>query len=202
MITLVFLKNMKKIFLFVVLFFTSFMFSQTKETFEQVKEKVSKTFFYSPEKAKKDAYKLKNIAKTDLQKIIALQYLGYIYDLSGNPDSARIYFQIRLDVTKNKFAKTEHHYQAVIDYCNWGINYIDRTRLVKELTQTLSSIDEKKFRREKGLMNLLLGDIFLKDQDVDKATIYFDKSYILIKDLKYAAADYYYRKSKINPLCI
>lgn len=183
--------------LFFVCFQVSDLRAQKNDAFEEVKKRVSKTFFNTPEKAKKDAYQLKKMAKSNLERVIALQYLGYIYDLTGKPDSARAYFEERLSFTTKHFPKSIHQYQAVIDFCNWGMDYVDRTRLVAILTTNLSSIEEKKFNRETGLMNLLLGDVFLKDREVDKAAIYYDKSYKLIKDLKFAAADHFYRKSEI-----
>lgn len=190
---------MKKFYLllFFVCFQVSVLKAQRKDTFEEVKKRVSKTFFNTPDKAKNDAFQLKKMAQTNLEKVIALQYLGYIYDLTGKPDSARVYFEDRLSFTMKHFPKSIHEYQAVIDYCNWGVDYVDRTELVKILTRVLSTINVKKYRRETGLMNLLLGDVFLKDREVDKAAIYYEKSYKLIKDLKFAAADHFYRKSEI-----
>lgn len=186
---------------YLLLFFVCFQVcdlrAQKNDAFENVKKRVSKTFFNTPEKAKKDAYQLKKMANSNLERVIAFQYLGYIYDLTGKPDSARVYFEERLSVTTKYFPKSIHEYQAVIDYCNWGIDYVDRTELVKILTRVLSTINVKKFQRETGLMNLLLGDVFLKDREVDKASIYFDKSYKLINHLKFAQTDYYFRKNKI-----
>lgn len=190
---------MKKFYLllFFVCFQVSVLKAQREDTFENVKKRVSKTFFNTPDKAKNDAFQLKKMAQTNLEKVIALQYLGYIYDLTGKPDSARVYFEERLSFTMKHFPKSIHEYQAVIDYCNWGVDYVDRTELVKILTRVLSTINVKKYRRETGLMNLLLGDVFLKDEEIDKATIYFDKSYKLINHLKFAQTDYYFRKNKI-----
>ncbi len=184
------------IFIFVLIQIT---YAQQNKEFEKIKMRVSKTFFVAPEKAKKDAYLLKKIARTNDQINMSYQYLGYIYDLTGKADSARYYFIKRLNFTKKHFYKTNNYYQSVIDFTNWGLNYIDRTILVEELTLALSNIDKVKFQQEMGLMYLLLGDVLLKDGELDKASKYFDKSFKLIKG-KYTATDYYIRKSNIDVL--
>lgn len=182
--------------LFILLLF-QLTFSQQNKAFEKIKMRVSKTFFVSPEKAKKDAYLLKKCAQTNEEINTSFQYLGYIYDLTGKADSARYYFVKRLHFTKKHFYKTTNYYQSVIDFSNWGINYMDRTILVEELTLAISNIDKAKYQQEMGLMYLLLGDVLLKDGELDKANKYFDKSFKLIKG-KFIAADYYIRKSKID----
>lgn len=184
---------------FLFFFYSSVLLSQKQSEFEIVKKRVSKTFFVAPEKAKNDAYLLKKYAKTNEQIYISDQYLGYIYDLTGKTDSARYYFEKRLNFSKKHFSNTNYYYQSVIDYTNWGIAFVDRTNLIEELTLALSKIDKTKYQQEMGLMYLLLGDVLLKDGEIDKANNYFDKSFKLIKS-KFIGADYYLRKSKINVL--
>lgn len=182
-----------------ILFFFQLTYSQQNNEFEIIKKRVSKTFFVAPEKAKKDAYLLKKCARNNEEINTSYQYLGYIHDLTGKSDSARYYFQKRLNFNKKHFNRTANYYQSVIDYCNWGMDFVDRTNLLEELTLALSKIDKTKYQQEMGLMYLLLGDILLKDGEIDKANNYFDKSFKLIKS-KFIGADYYLRKSKINIL--
>ena len=182
---------------FCALHFCVFAQNGNKPTFEQVKERVSKTFFVKPLEAKSDAYLLKKIAKTDLEKVTSYKYLGYIYDLTGNSDSARYYFSKELYFSKEHFYKEEIHYQSVINFCNWGINFVDGKVIVNELTEALSDINEAKFAQEKGLMYMLMGDVLLKDFDYVKAEKYFDKSFSLVKG-KYVKVDYYMRKAEID----
>ena len=185
-------------------FFFSFLFlnqvfSQNKNSidFEVVRQKVSKIYFKKPGKALNDAFLLKKLAKTNEEVITAYQYLGYIYDLTGVSDSARFYLNKRLFLSKNFFSKSEIYYQSVIDYSNWGIQYVDSNELTSLLTNVLSEIDEEKFSQQKGLMFLLLGDVFMKDFDYEKAEYYYDKSFDLITG-KYVKVDYYYRKADVN----
>ena len=185
-------------------FFFSFLFlnqvfSQNKNSidFEVVRQKVSKIYFKKPGKALNDAFLLKKLAKTNEEVITAYQYLGYIYDLTGVSDSARFYLNKRLFLSKNFFSKSEIYYQSVIDYSNWGIQYVDSNELTSLLTNVLSEIDEEKFSQQKGLMFLLLGDVFMKDFDYEKAEHYYDKSFDLITG-KYVKVDYYYRKGDVN----
>lgn len=119
--------------------------------------------------------------------------------MSGNSDSARYYFSEELYFAKKNFYKEEIHYQAVINFCNWGTSFIDEKIIIKELTEALNIIDETKYAQQKGLMYMLLGDVLLKDFDFEKAEYYFDKSFKLIKG-KYAKVDYYMRKAEINNL--
>lgn len=189
------MKILRNVF-FALLFF-QFSYSQQSKEFETIKKRVSKTFFTAPEKAKKDAYLLKKHAQTNEQIYTSDQYLGYIYDLTGKADSARYYFQKRLTFSKKHFYNTINHYQSVIDYTNWGMDFVERTILIEELTIALSEINKKKYQRETGLMYLLMGDVLLKDGEVDKANKYFDKSFKLLKG-KFIGADYYLRKSKVN----
>ena len=187
------------LFVFLGTFISAFSQKTKKSQYDLVKERVSKTFFVKPLDALEDAYILKKIAKTDLEIVTSYKYLGYIYDLSGNSDSARYYFTKELFFAKKNFHKDEIHYQAVINYCNWGINYVDEKVIIKELTEALNIIDQNKFEQQKGLMYMLLGDVLLKDFDFEKAENYFDKSFKLIKG-KYIKVDYYMRKAQINNL--
>ncbi|WP_445714716.1 tetratricopeptide repeat-containing sensor histidine kinase [Flavobacterium sp.] len=187
------------LFVFFSAFISGYSQKSNNQEFDLVKERVSKTFFVKPLEALDDAYVLKKIAKTDLQIVTAYKYLGYIYDLTGNSDSARFYFTNELYFAKKNFYKDEIHYQAVINYCNWGLNYVDGKVIVKELTEALDIIDQNKNAQQKGLMYMLLGDVLLKDFEYDKAENYFDKSFKLIKG-KYVKVDYYVRKAEVNIL--
>lgn len=192
---------MKHCYLLFILHSFLFVNAQNEKelTFDEVKSKVSATFFRDPSGTRDSALLLKKIAKSNTEIIISYQYLGYIYDLTGNSDSAKYYFKNRLDLVKKYFPKEEHYYQAVIDFANWGTNYLDGEIIINELTTALSDIDEVQFKKQKGLMLLLLGDVFLKDKDIDKAEFYLDKSKELI-DGQYVDADYYSRKSDIEIL--
>ena len=174
-----------------------FVSSQESKNIEIIKERVSRTFFKNPEKAKKDAYLLYGKAKTNEEIEVSLKYLGYIYDLTGEPDSARAYLTRRLEFNKEHFKNQILHFDAIISYVNWGKNYAVSETLMTELIDGLSLIDTTVNTQEKGLMYLLLGDIFLKENNLDKASDYFDKSFKLIKG-KYVVSDYYLRKSEIE----
>lgn len=181
--------------LFTILY-SSFTFSQNKESYDAVKDRVSKSFFKTPEKAKKDSYKLEKLAKTNDEKQVAYKFLGYVYDLTGKVDSARFYLNKRLNFTKKHFYKQLPYYEAVISYSNWGVDYIDSKVLIEKLTDALTSIKYGEFQEQKGLMYMLMGDILLRENDLDNANTYFDKSFKLITS-KYAPIDYYLRKGKI-----
>lgn len=174
-------------------------YAQRKEHFDAIVKRVSDTYFTSPEKAREDAYQLKKIAKTKLELLTAYKFLGYINSLTGNPDSSRVYFQKRLSICKKYYYNTEEYYQSVIDIANWGKDYLDRTWLVGELTDAISKMDAERFKREKALLSLLLGDVLLKDGETEKARYYYDKSYDYLKNNSpYAAIDYYYRRAEID----
>ena len=160
-------------------------------------ERTKKYFFSKPKECLDDAFKMKARARNDKEMVVADQFLGYIYDLTGNVDSARYYTTKRLLHTKEKYLKTEIYYQTVIDYSNWGMDYVDKNILTEELTFGLSDIDDQKFKREKGLMLLLLGDVFRKSNEIDKAERYYDKSYMLLSG-KFTDADHFLRKSYIE----
>ena len=113
------------LFVFLGTFISAFSQKTKKSQYDLVKERVSKTFFVKPLDALEDAYILKKIAKTDLEIVTSYKYLGYIYDLSGNSDSARYYFSEELYFAKKNFYKEEIHYQAVINFCNWGTSFVD-----------------------------------------------------------------------------
>ncbi|CAM3973431.1 MULTISPECIES: ATP-binding protein [Flavobacterium] len=171
--------------------------SQEVSEFEIVKKRISETFRVNPQSAKNDAFLLKKIAKNEEEKNSSYQYLGYIYDLTGNVDSARYYFQKRLNLSKEQFSNTDAYYQSVIDYVNWGVSYVDTNALMTELTQALLKINVNKNPQEKGLMYLLMGDLLLRENRLDKANDYYDKSFSLIKG-NFVASDYYLRKSEVN----
>lgn len=183
------------LFVFYILIFHIGL-AQNNASFEVIKNRVAKTYFTKPESAKKDALLLQKLAKTNLEKEVALKYLGYIYDLTNNVDSAKVYLERRLAFNKEHFKNKQLHYDAIIAYVNWGINYLDDEKLMTELTEGLSVSNTTENAQEKGLMYLLLGDIFLKNKELDKANEYFDKSFELITG-KYVATDYYYRKSEV-----
>jgi signal transduction histidine kinase len=188
---------MKFIKLFLLLFFySSFIQSQSQTDFEIVKKRVKENYFTEPKAAQKDVLLLKKLAKTNIEKNTAYQYLGYVHNFLGNSDSTRFYIQTRLNFAKKHFKKSSEYYQAIIDYSNQGMEIIDSYVLIKELTEGLSDINEQKFSKEKGLMFMLLGDILLRDGEVDKANYYFDKSFGLING-ELVKVDYYLRKSSI-----
>jgi len=180
-----------------ILLFQSLLAQNPKgNEFETIKEKVAELYINTPLKAKKDAYLLHELAKTNNEKIISYRYLGYIYDFSGNVDSARYFFQKQLQFSKEHFLNKESYYQAVIDYANWGTNYVDSNVLIEELTQALLKINEAEFPQQKGLMYMLMGDLLLRKNQLEKSNEYFDKSFNLIKGNR-AELDYYLRKSEI-----
>lgn len=184
--------------LFLLLFFySSILLSQKQTDFERVQKRVQKNYFTEPKAALKDVILLKKLAKTNVEKNTAYQYLGYVHNFLGNTDSTRFYIQTRLNFAKKHFKHTKDYYQAIIDYSNQGMEIIDSYVLTKELTEGLSDINEQKFPKEKGLMFMLLGDILLRDGEVDKANNYFDKSFGLITG-KLVKVDYYVRKSSIS----
>ncbi|WP_445709796.1 tetratricopeptide repeat-containing sensor histidine kinase [Flavobacterium sp.] len=189
------MKFFKILFLFLQL--PILVSSQEVSEFEIVKKRISETFRVNPQSAKNDAFLLKKIAKNEEEKNSSYQYLGYIYDLTGNVDSARYYFQKRLNLSKEQFSNTDAYYQSVIDYVNWGVSYVDTNALMTELTQALLKINVNKNPQEKGLMYLLMGDLLLRENRLDKANDYYDKSFSLIKG-KFVASDYYLRKSEVN----
>lgn len=184
-----------KLFFF-LLFYSSILFSQKKSDFEEIKKSVQKNYFTNPKAALKDVIQLKKIAKTPVEKNTAFQYLGYVHNFLGNTDSTRFYIQTRLNYAKKHFKNTKSYYQAIIDYSNQGMELVDSYVLIKELTEALSENSVKQFPQEKGLMFLLLGDILLRDGEIDKANNYFDKSFGLIKG-KLVQVDYRLRKSSI-----
>ncbi|WP_445455937.1 tetratricopeptide repeat-containing sensor histidine kinase [Flavobacterium sp. HNIBRBA15423] len=180
-----------------ILLFQSLLAQSPKgNEFETIKGKVAELYINTPLKAKKDAYLLHELAKTNDEKIISYRYLGYIYDFSGNVDSARYFFQKQLQFSKQHFLNKESYYQAVIDYANWGTNYVDSNVLIEELTQALLKINEVEFPQQKGLMYMLMGDLLLRKNQLEKSNEYFDKSFNLIKGNR-AELDYYLRKSEI-----
>ena len=188
---------MKFYSLIIIIFFNiNNLFTQNSETYTSVKERVSKNFFKTPEIAKKDCYLLLNLSKTNQEIQTSYKYLGYVYDLTGKVDSARFYLNKRLSFNKINFTNQLEYYESVISYSNWGIESVDSKVLIEELTTALSSIKYEEHQQEKGLMYMLLGDILLRDNDLDNANSYYDKAFKLIKG-KYVQVDYYLRKSSI-----
>ena len=183
------------------LFLISFIFSlktytQNNTSFKQLEEKVASTFFNTPEAAKADAYSLKKMAQSNYEIQTSYKYLGYIYDLTGKADSARFYLNQRLTFNKAHFFKELPYYEAVISYSNWGLEHIEYETLLKELTDALATIEINEFDKQKGLMYLLMGDVFLRERDLDNANEYFDKSFALVKG-EYIKIDYYHRKGSV-----
>lgn len=183
-------------YLFITLLFCLNSFAQTSDNFKTVEKRVSNIFFQAPEKAKSDAYLLEKIANTNEEKQVAYKFLGYVFDLTGKVDSARFYLNKRLDFTNKHFNKQLPYYESVISYVNWGLDYISSDILIEKLTSALNTMEYGEFQQQKGLMYMLMGDILLRENDLDNANIYFDKSFKLIKS-KYAPIDYYLRKGKI-----
>lgn len=165
--------------------------------FDSLKFSISRRFFNDPNGTKKDALHLVKIAKSRQQRVESLHLLGYVYDLTGKVDSAKYCLENRLELTSKYFLNTPEHYQAVIDYTNWGMEYIDSAVLVELLTKTMSTLDDKKNKKELRLMSMLLGDVFLRDKNFEKANFYYEKSFKKI-DSKLAAVDYYERKGNLN----
>lgn len=187
---------MKNICVLIFCCINFYSFSQHHEPYDTVQNRVSKLFFKSPEKAKKDAYILKKIARKKIEVETSYKYLGYIHDLTGNVDSARYYLTERLNYTKQHFLNKTLYYEAIISYTNWGLEFVDSKELVRELTTALSSIKYGEYQQQQGLMLMLMGDILLQENDLDSANEYFDKSFELIQG-KYVPIDYYQRKSNI-----
>lgn len=183
-------------YLLVTLYCCLNSYAQNSDTFKTVEKRVSNTFFKTPEKAKNDAYLLEIIASNNKEKQVAYKFLGYVYDLTGKVDSARFYLNKRLNFTKQHFNKQLPYYESVISYTNWGLDYLASDLLIEKLTSALNSIEYGEFQQQKGLMYMLMGDILLRENDLDNANAYFDKSFKLIKS-KYAPIDYYLRKGKI-----
>ena len=186
-------------YLLVTLYCCLNSYAQNSGTFKTVEKRVSNTFFKTPEKAKNDAYLLEKIAANNDEKQVAYKFLGYVYDLTGKVDSARFYLNKRLNFTKQHFNKQLPYYESVISYTNWGLDYLASDLLIEKLTSALNSIEYGEFQQQKGLMYMLMGDILLRENDLDNANTYFDESFKLIKS-KYAPIDYYLRKGKISIL--
>lgn len=183
-------------YLLVALYCCLNSYAQNSDTFKTVEKRVSNIFFKTPEKAKNDAHLLEKMANNNNEKQVAYKFLGYVYDLTGKVDSARFYLNKRLNFTKQHFNKQLPYYESVISYTNWGLDYLASDLLIEKLTSALNSIEYGEFQQQKGLMYMLMGDILLRENDLENANGYFDKSFKLIKS-KYAPIDYYLRKGKI-----
>ena len=182
--------------LLILVFHTLIAQNADNTEFETIREKVAEHYSSAPFETKKEAYWLHKIAKTAEEKIISNRYLGYIYNLTGNIDSARYFFQKQLQFSKATISNKSLYYQAVIDYVNWGANFVDSNVLIEELTKALLKIDALEFPEQKGLMYMLMGDLLLKQNQLEKSDEYFDKSFSLIKG-KSTELEYYLRKSEI-----
>lgn len=165
--------------------------------FDSIRKVVHDDFFNNPNGVKNDAIQLNKIAKTIKQKEQAFHLLGYVYDLTGNVDSAKYCLETRLNITRKHFFNTTTHFQAVIDYTNWGMEYVDSTVLTELLTTTLSNVNKVNNKREYGLMCVLLGDVFFKNKEYKKSEYYYDKSFKMLSG-RYSKSDYYERKAKLN----
>lgn len=164
--------------------------------FEVSKERVSESFLKTPLETKKDAYLLKEMAKTNEEKITAYHYLGVINDITGKVDSARYYFENQLNLSKENFFDKALYYQALIDYVSWGKIYVDSNVLIDALTKALLQINETEFPQQKGSMYMLMGDLLLKQNQLEKANDYFEKAVNIVEG-KILNADYYLRKGEI-----
>ena len=182
--------------LLVLLFHAVIAQNSNNIEFETIRAKVAEQYRNAPIDTKKSAYLLQDLARTNEEQIIAYHYLGYIADLSGNVDSARYFFQKQLQLSKDYFLNKESHYQAVIDYVDWGTNYVDSNVLIEELTKALLKIDVLEYPQQKGEMYMLMGDLLLKQNQLEKSDEYFDKAFSLVKG-KSSELEYYLRKSEI-----
>ncbi len=164
--------------------------------FDSLKFSISKRFFNAPFETKKDAVILSKMAKTRVQKIESLHLLGYVYDLTGNVDSAKYCLENRLELTSKYYPNDKRHFQAVIDYTNWGVDYVDGSVLTELLIKTIAKLDKQKHKKELGLMYLLLGDVFFRENQLDKASSYYDKSFQLLES-RLSKVDFYERKGNL-----
>lgn len=76
---------------FLLLGICSFSQNTERESFDVIFSRVKKSFFSNPKECLDDAFKMKARARNDKEKVVADQFIGYIYDLTGNVDSARYY---------------------------------------------------------------------------------------------------------------
>ncbi|MDI9309829.1 MAG: hypothetical protein QM535_06410, partial [Limnohabitans sp.] len=157
----------------------------------------NKIYTQDPVGSKKKAQLLVKLSETNLQKLKSLKILGSIYYLTGNTDSAIYCFQKKLEIAKKDYLYSTDYYQAVIDYVNSASDTMDSSDLVKMLTEAMSKIDEKKNGKELGNMCSILGDIFMKNKDFEKAELYYDKSSKLLTDTD-SYFNYYTRKAYMN----
>ncbi len=164
--------------------------------FQVIAEREAEIFLKSPLEAKKQALFLNELAVTNKEKIIAYHYLGNIYEITGKVDSARYYFQKQLNLSKEFFYGNEIYYQSFIDYVNWGKNYLDSNVLIDNLTKVLLQINTTEFPKQKKAMYLLMCDLLLKQNELEKANDYIEKAFTIIEG-DIINEQYYLRKGEI-----
>lgn len=184
------------VFIAFFLFQNSFGQDNFANEFRVILEKESKNFLKKPLETKKQALYLNELAVTNNEKIIAYHYLGNIYEITGKVDSARYYFQKQLNLSKEFFFGKEIYYQAFIDYVNWGKNYLDTNILIDNLTKALLQINSTEFPIQKKGMYLLMCDLLLKQDQLEKANDYVEKAFTIIEG-DTINEDYYLRKGEI-----
>lgn len=164
--------------------------------FQVIAEREAEIYLKSPLEAKKQALFLNELAVTNKEKIIAYHYLGNIYEITGKVDSARYYFQKQLNLSKEFFYGKEMYYQSFIDYVNWGKNYLDSNVLIDNLTKALLQINTAEFPKQKKAMYLLMCDLLLKQNELEKANDYIEKAFTIIEG-DIINEQYYLRKGEI-----
>lgn len=164
--------------------------------FQVIANREAEIFLKSPLEAKKQALFLNELAVTNKEKIIAYHYLGNIYEITGKVDSARHYFQKQLNLSKEFFYGKEIYYQSFIDYVNWGKNYLDSNVLIDNLTKALLQINTAEFPKQKKAMYLLMCDLLLKQNELEKANDYIEKAFTIIEG-DTINEQYYLRKGEI-----
>lgn len=164
--------------------------------FKVIEKNVSESYLKTPLESKKLALLLNNLAVSNEEKVYAYHYLGHIYDVTGKVDSARYYFQKQLNLSKEYFFDKEIYYQAFIDYVNWGKNYLETNVLIDNLTKALLKINQAEFPQQKKVMYLLMADLLLKQNELEKANEYVEKAFTSIEGDTINEA-YYLRKGEI-----
>lgn len=183
---------------FIVFFLMQNVLSQDSHTteFQIIEKRVFDGYLKTPLELKKDALLLDELAITNEDKVIAYHYLGNIYDMAGNVDSARYYFQKQLNLSNQYFFDKDIYYRAFIDYIDWGKNYLDTNVLIDNLTKALLKINESKFPQQKKTMYLLMADLLLKQNELEKANDYIEKGFAIIEG-DTINEQYYLRKGEI-----
>lgn len=188
-----------------VLFFLSFFLSTfmvAQETpdadtpFEKLKLKIHKAYFFKPKQTIPDCKQLLKIAKTNEEVYDAYRYLGYVYNLSGESDTARYYLEKKI-LFSRKFKDVKFFSGAVIDYANADLQNINTQHLFSLLYEALRKLNSTDNKQDKGLIYMLLGDMYLDDKDYKKAGFYYDRCFENIEG-KYVKVDYYQRMGDLN----